>query len=383
MSKKQIPLIMILLALLINAAARLFPNLAEYYVNHIFPILVETYGRMTGIFPFSIGEWMIYTAVCLLVVWLIWASVLSVRLCINIIRKRNEKLCKLKAFPCYSMILWWIVGIVSLVMTFHCFVLYQVPALGEQDRCFSQKATERTYGKEDLAVVRDMVVEQANRLSAEQQRNEKGEVVTELDLTQKAREEMARLGEMYPRLRGYYPCPKALAASEFFSQQYIMGYYFPFSMEANYNDLMYVVNKPATMCHELSHVKGFLLEDEANFIGYLACVNSEEPIFQYSGYLSVLDYLDRDFYAAVGETEYQNHPAISIQVKKDTVFLTEEAWEQVEEKAVLDTEWVQQSSYDFLETTLHLNGVEDGLESYSRVVELLLRYYDGKINEST
>lgn len=381
MSKKQIPLIMILLALLINAAARLFPNLTECYVNYIFPILVETYGRMTGIFPFSIGEWMIYTAVYLLAVWLIWASVLLVRLCINIIRK--EELCKLKAFPCYSMILWWIVGIVSLVMTFHCFVLYQVPALGEQSQFFSQKVAERTYGKADLAVVRDMVVEQANRLSAEMQRNEKGEVVTELDLAQKARAEMARLGEMYPRLRGYYPCPKALTASAFFSQQYIMGYYFPFSMEANYNDLMYVVNKPATMCHELSHVKGFLFEDEANFIGYLACVNSEEPIFQYSGYLSVLDYLDRDFYAAVGETEYQNHPAVSIQVKKDTVFLTEEAWEQVEEKAVLDTEWVQQSSYDFLETTLHLNGVEDGLESYSRVVELLLRYYDGKINEST
>lgn len=126
-----------------------------------------------------------------------------------------------------------------------------------------------------------------------------------------------------------------------------MGYYFPFSMEANYNDLMYVVNKPATMCHELSHLKGFILEDEANFIGYLACVDSTEPLFQYSAYLSVIAFLDNDFYDAVGEVEYWKHPAISVQVKKDDIFLTEEAWEQVEGTSVLDTDTVQQASYDF------------------------------------
>ena len=133
------------------------------------------------------------------------------------------------------------------------------------------------------------------------------------------------------------------------------------------------------MCHELSHLKGFILEDEANFIGYLACVDSTEPLFQYSAYLSVIAFLDNDFYDAVGEVEYWKHPAISVQVKKDDIFLTEEAWEQVEGTSVLDTDTVQQASYDFLETTLNLNGVEDGLESYSRVVELLLLYYDGKL----
>ena len=45
-------------------------------------------------------------------------------------------------------------------------------------------------------------------------------------------------------------------------------------------------NIPHTICHELSHLKGFMREDEANFIGYLACIGSDSPDFRYSGYLT-------------------------------------------------------------------------------------------------
>ena len=61
----------------------------------------------------------------------------------------------------------------------------------------------------------------------------------------------------------------------------------------------------------------------------------------------------------------------------DKIFLTKEAWQQVEERAVLDTETVSQAADSFLNTTLTLNGVSDGTVSYSRVVDLLLQYYDG------
>ena len=122
-----------------------------------------------------------------------------------------------------------------------------------------------------------------------------------------------------------------------------------------------------------------LLEDEANFIGYLACVESKDPLFRYSALLSVIGYLDRDFARAVGKDsmEYQSHIKISGQVLADKIFLTKEAWQQVEERAVLDTETVSQAADSFLNTTLTLNGVSDGTVSYSRVVDLLLQYYDG------
>lgn len=375
MSKKQIPLLFLFLSIALNVIARIFPQLTESYVNYIFPLWVETYGRVTGAIPFSVGEWMLYLAVFLLFIWILWGlAVFIIK-----ISKHNIELCKYCCYKKYTMFLWWTFGIVCVIMTLNCFMLYQVPTVTERFSMADHHSEEVSYGKEELATLRDYVVERANELSGQMERDEQGYIITEVDLEQTARQEMSRLCEQFPNLGGYYPKPKKFFASEFFSQQYIMGYYFPFSMEANYNDLIYVTNKPATICHELSHLKGFIREDEANFIGYLACVDSGEPLFQYSAYLSVIAYLDHDFYKSVGEEEYWRHPAISIQVKKDDVFLTKEAWAQVESVSPLDTDMVQQASYDFLETTLNLNGVEDGLDSYSRVVELLLWYYDGKL----
>lgn len=40
---------------------------------------------------------------------------------------------------------------------------------------------------------------------------------------------------------------------------------------------------PVTMCHELSHLSGYMREDEANFIAFLACLQSDDPEFRYSG----------------------------------------------------------------------------------------------------
>lgn len=382
--KIRIPICFIFIAVLLNVIARVSPQFAQYYVNHIFPLWVESYGRVTGLFPFSVGEMMIYLGVVLAVVWILWGIlkgiVYGVSYGVRHVQgtkhgQSQGRGVKQTPFRKYSLFLLWVVGIVCLIMTLNCFLLYQVPTITERNLFITQEAKEHTYGVAELTELRDEVVEKANTLARKMERDQNGYIVSDLDIEETARQEMKRLGETYPELAGYYPKPKKLKTSAFFSQQYIMGYYFPFSMEANYNTMIYITNQPSTLCHELSHLKGFILEDEANFIGYLACVGSEEELFQYSAYLSVIAYLDDDFYRAVGEEEYWKHPEISVQVRKDSVFLTKESWDQVEEKAVLETTKVQQASYDFLETTLTLNGVEDGLDSYSRVVQLLLLWY--------
>ena len=265
-----------------------------------------------------------------------------------------------------------------MIMTLNCFLLYHVSPMKERYDFLSEKE-EREYGLAEIEILRNYIVEEANALAPVMKRDEKGNLIYEQDMKKEAKKQMQRLGDTFENLKGYYPDPKPLYTSDFFSQQYIMGYYFPFSLEANYNDRMCIINLPTTMCHELSHLKGFILEDEANFIGYLACMNSEDAFFRYSACLSVIYYLDNDFFAAAGEDAayYLAQPVISEQVQSDKQFLTREAWEEVEEGAVLDTDFVEAASDAFTETTLTLNGVEDGKISYSRVVELMLRYYDG------
>ena len=268
-------------------------------------------------------------------------------------------------------------------MTLNCFIQFHCSPITEFYQIGNKQTHEtretQEYGLEELRKLRNHIVENANDLATKLTRDEHGYLIYKGDMVSKAQDEMQRLGEKYGRLKGFYPRPKPFQLSNFFSQQYISGYYFPFSLEANYNNSMYIINKPSTMCHELAHVKGFMYEDEANFIAYLACAYSEDDFFRYSGYLSVINYLERDFITAIGNnpTFYHEQPQISELVRRDNIFLTPEAWRQVEENAVFSTEFVRDISKEIIEVNLAINGVSDGILSYGRVVGLLLMYYDG------
>ncbi|MEZ4685085.1 MAG: DUF3810 family protein [Bacteroidia bacterium] len=44
---------------------------------------------------------------------------------------------------------------------------------------------------------------------------------------------------------------------------------------------------PVTAAHEMGHALGFTDEGVCNFLGYLACIDSDEPLLQYAGRLAV------------------------------------------------------------------------------------------------
>lgn len=334
----------------------------DVYIAKVFQIWVNTYGRLTGLFPFSVGEIMLVLAVVLVIL----AAVLWIPACM--IRRCNRWI------KVYYKFFAWASLIVCLVMTLNCTILYHATTFSET---YFRENSGEEYTLEDLITVRNLVLEECERLALVMERDAEGTVLYSKDIGEQAIVCMQELGETYERLQGFYPHPKPLAASDFFSQQRMCGYYFPFSMEANYNNVMYIMNKPATMCHELAHLRGYIFEDEANFISFLACIQSDDPVFEYSGYLSVLYYLDNDFWDAVGRNRelYNAQPAISAQVHADNIFLTEEEWKRINSKALINTEVVDEISDAVVDTTLKVNGVGDGMNSYNRVVKLLLYYY--------
>lgn len=362
--------------IMINILAWNSIGFCDWYVKHIFPLSVETYGRLTSLVPFSVGEIMLILAVVLVALLLLVGIGATAFKLVFLLRKKKRKLpLWMRRYALWVLVIFTFVGV---VMTLNCFVLYHGSTFPEK---YMEKTVDKQYKLSELEELRNFVVSECNRLSALVERDENGNVIYSGDMKEQAKLEMKRLGTVYPQLSGYYPTPKGFAFSGFFSQQKMMGYYFPFSMEANYNTHMYLTNTPSTLCHELSHVKGFILEDEANFISFLACTGSEDVLFRYSGYLSVLYYLDNDYYEAIDKNKalYKMQVRISSQVREDKVFLTPEKWEEVEKKAVMKTETVSKASKVFVETNLNLNGVTDGMVSYSRVVELLLEYFDKNV----
>lgn len=400
MKKKKITLAIFIL--LLNILAWSSRSFCDWYIAHIFPIWVNTYGRLTGLFPFSVGEWMIVAGLLLVMVAIVLGIVWGVRSLMGKIGKSLQtkgevvgdksragwgfdRFCR----GFYGFFTWVLLG-VGLVMTLNCVMLYHAST-------FSEKYFGETgeYTLEELLALRNHIVEQCNGLSEKVQRQEDGTISypgstpadgSSADMKDKAREAMQELGDQYPQLDGYYPRPKPLFFSDFMCQQYMCGYYFPFSMEANYNDVMYVMNKPATLCHELAHLRGYIYEDEANFIGYLACIGSDDIYFQYAGYLSVLVYVENDVYRAyAADPEAFAHTAektglleVLPQVWEDNVFVEKEEWERINKKALIETETVDRVTNTLVDTSLKANGVSDGKVSYSRVVSLLLQYYRRK-----
>lgn len=403
----------VLVMILLNVVAWNSTAFCDWYISHLFPLWVNTYGRVTGLVPFSVGEIMIVLGVALLVSAVLLALFAGIFCLIVHIHKRravhvgeqsenapenhapenrvlkkhvlenrvpenfvSEKMWRKFRGFCggFYQAFAWILLAVGMIMTLNCFILYHGSTFSE--KYFGVDTKE--YTMEDLVELRNFIVEQCNLLCEQIPRNADGSITYPGDMAETAGEAMVHLGETYGGLDGFYPAPKPLRSSDFMSQQYMAGYYFPFSMEANYNDVMYEMNKPSTFCHELAHLKGYIYEDEANFIGYLACIQSEDIYFRYSGYLSVLYYVDNDFYDAVGGDieRYRSQPLIDRQVHEDNVFLTQEEWDRIEGKALLDTEVVDAVSDSLTDASLKLNGVSDGMISYSRVVKLLLQYHN-------
>ena len=361
--RKKIWAALLLLTAAVNVAAWNSQAFCDWHVAHLFPLSVNVYGRLMSIFPFSVGEGMIVLAVLFTA-----AAVLMVPARIFVRGGRGKRLI---SFFCRAWA-WTFLG-VFMIMTWNCFILYHA---SEFDETYMADRAQRTYTDRELIQVRNHIVKELNALTEELERDEDGLLVYRGDMKREAIAAMQGLGEEYGLLAGYYPQAKEIAASDFLSQQYMMGYYFPFSMEANYSTSMYIANVPATLCHELAHLKGFIYEDDANFIGFLACIRSEDPFYRYSGYLSVLSYVESEYRKASGKQEF-DCPGVAGSVRDDDIFLTSEAWEKVAEKAVVETAVVKAGSSLFAETTLVINGVSDGMKSYSRVVRLLLEYYDG------
>ncbi len=362
--------------LLLHVLAWSSKRFCDWYAAHVFRIWVETYGRAMGMVPFSVGEALIGLGLgfgalggALGLIWLAGRMPGP-----GGGRKQAEaRGGALRSFSrAYCTGAMWILLTVFVLMTLNSAILYHTSGFGEK----YLEAAAAEYGLEELEALRNFVVEQCNTLCCRIPRNEDGSISYGGDMAEAARAAMGELGTTYSGLDGFYPAPKPLRCSDFLSRRYIAGCFYPFSMEANYNDVMYVMNMPSTMCHELAHLKGFIREDEANLIGYLACVQSEDIYFCYSGYLSVLYYIDRDFRQAAGYERYLAAAPILPQVHEDNVFLTERERARVEETASVGAEVVDAVSDQLSDVGLRLNGVPEGRLSYCKVVGLLLRYYD-------
>ncbi len=91
------------------------------------------------------------------------------------------------------------------------------------------------------------------------------------------------------------PRTKLFPPPGFMRRMGILGIYFPFTGESYIDPTLHVLEQPFTIAHEMAHSYGITNEGEANFIAWVICTNSPDPLLKYSGHLRLLLYQIRDF----------------------------------------------------------------------------------------
>lgn len=361
----KVIIIILLICAVLNIAARCSQTFSLFYMKKLFPVFTEGFAWLTSKLPFSLGEVLIIIAVIGVPLSIAAFVLLMIIKCKNKEAKRSIR-------RVYGYVYAWIFVYIILTETLNCFILYQTPSFAQM---YGYPQEKYTAGQ--LEQLADYLIAETNAVSKRVERDTEGKFRLTADLDETAKNAMTKLGDDYPQLRGYYATPKAVKNSFFMSQQYLMGIYFPFTMEANYNDEMYSLNLPDTICHELAHTKGFIREDEANFIGFLACHVSGNDDYRYSGYLRALKYvISMCEENCSEETVVRLYNSLADEVRTDWNGNVD-YWQEVQEsdRGIIKSETVAEVSDKAMEASLKINGVEDGKKSYGRMVDLLLDWY--------
>lgn len=227
--------------------------------------------------------------------------------------------------------------------------------------------------------LRDLCVElrdQANLLRVGLEEDEAG-VFTFRDgsprsLAVTARDHFQALGIQNPQWQpllelGGRTLPKGVYFSQVMSYLQITGFFFPYTMEANVNMHTSAIDIPFTMCHELSHISGFMREDEANFLGYLACMAGDSQEFAYSGTMQALIHAGNALHSRNQQLYYEVMEDASPGVRRD---LDADADYYYAHKTP-----VGEFSQSVNDVYLRVNNQADGVDSYGRMVDLLLADY--------
>ena len=351
MQRKYILPLFLLIQILVLQIIPYFPEFVErFYSNGLYVFISKISRVILGKIPFSVGD-LIYGIVILYVLKSIWDRRKSWRF-----EKRDTALKVLSIFSVVYFLFYFLWAI----------NYYRQPL-------FEKMKIERDYTDADLLAFTKKLIATTNEIQTQITKNDTLKVsfpYSHQQVFEKNLQGYKTLSNQYPFFEYTYPSIKKSLFSLPLTYMGFGGYLNPFTNEAQINYLMPMYNSPTTSCHEMAHQMGFASESECNFIGFLASVKNENLYFQYSGYSSALRYCMANWQArdekVFDELLKTVHPGILKNYQESDDF-----WRQY------DT-FIDKGFHIFYDNFLKINKQKDGMESYSKFVNLLVNYYKGK-----
>ena len=147
----------------------------------------------------------------------------------------------------------------------------------------------------------------------------------------------------------------------------LAGYYFPWAAESTVSSDVVDTHIPFNIAHETAHAIGIGPEAECNFAAWLACKDSEDLRFRYSGWLLAYIYASNALYANDYDAWHRQFSELCPEAVHDLQVLNR-SLERFENTKVNE---LGSKANDAL---IKATGQADGIRSYGKVVDLMLAY---------
>lgn len=341
------------MSVLCNVLARTTGWFAEWYAVTIYPYIIAVFGRIGSLLPFSVMEFGAY----FLLILLLFLGIRNVKK----IKAHEKTVLELLIRMGKTVFVFGIV--IFIINTFHSAINYHRNPFSAVAGFEEKKSTAKA-----LVKLCEFLTEEINREAELIQLEDNGLCSLPDNFLDHAGDLMQDLGETYECLSGYYPKAKPIWQSQLFSYNNLEGAYCSITVEANFNNQIPAYKIPAVVCHELSHLKGFMREDEANFIAYLACINSEVPEFRYSGNMQAYVYAINALYKNDKQAFKEIRAKLCETANADLEYYNA-YWNQYQTV-------ISRTSDKINDAYLKSHAQKDGIQSYGKVVDLMINYWN-------
>lgn len=357
MNRKYIVPFLLIIQIVIIKLLSYFPEFIEkYYSNGLYLWISKISRIVFGRLNFSVGDLIYLVLIVLLIRYIV----------------KNRK-------SIFSKKSWksdWkskILTILSFVSVFYfCFNFlwglnyHRIPL-------YEKMNLDKEYSMEELIVFTKKMILKTNEIHNQIAKNDSVKIAIPYDIEtiySKTQNGYDKLGNQYSSFKYQNPSIKKSLVSLPLTYMGFGGYLNPFTNEAQVNYKIPKYNFPTTVCHEMAHQLGYASESEANFIGYLASINSDDIYFRYSGYSYALKYCLGNIEKLQEGKSKELLPLIHPGILKDYQE-SKDFWDDYQ--TPIDTFF-----HYFYDHFLKANQQKDGLEGYNKFVGLMMGYYKDK-----
>ena len=343
------------LGVVVYLLSRFIPDFAEFWARYPSQGIRFLLAKITGILPFSFAEFVILTLPISVAAYFIFSG--------RSMKRDDSK----------ENYYRWLIPLVCVLLVIAALFLTAFgPCYFRYSLAENLDLTEREVTAEELYLTAEILNEKIGQLESQLQFDIHGACIMPYDyntLVEKINDAYETYGAEADYVGHFDSYAKPMAISNVFTYTHISGIYTFMTGEVNINTNYPDFVRPFTVAHEFSHQRGIAREDEANFVAYLVCIGSEDAFVQYSGYVSLLQYVTDALYEAdkkMYEAFYTQsmHPRVVSEFRAYSNF-----FEPYRSSAASEIAGAVNDTF------LNSQGQTEGRASYGLVVDLAVAYY--------